>query len=239
MRNKHSHQKTDGRNNGRGINRYFQHLRHARILFGAEVIAGNGLHSLIQTHHNHNEEEYQTVDNTESSDSQIPSVLFQPFINKDDDKAGGKIHQEGSHTDGQRIKNNLLFQSENAFMKMQEFVLITKQLELPEKCDDLCGNRSDSRTLYSPAKAVNKNRIEYRINDHGSNRSIHRLLWMPCGTKYRIQAQVKMGDDISLEDNHHIVAGIADSRLTSPEEVKNRIEENQGKNRKSQSDDNI
>ena len=124
-------------------------------------------------------------------------------------------------------------------MKMQEFVLITKQFELPEKCDDLCGNRSDSRTLYSPAKAVNKNRIEYRINDHGSNRSIHRLLWMPCGTKYRIQAQVKMGDDISPEDNHHIVAGIADSRLTSPEEVKNRIEEDQGKNRKSQSDDNI
>ena len=73
---------------------------------------------------------------------------------------------------------------------MQEFVFITEQFELPEKCDDLCGNRSDSRALYPPAEAVNKNRVEYRINDHGSNRGIHRLLRMPCGTKYRIQAQV-------------------------------------------------
>jgi hypothetical protein len=48
-----------------------------------------------------------------------------------------------------------------------------------------------------------------------------------------------MGNDISPEDNHHIVAGIADSRLTSPKEIKNRIEKDQGKNRKSQSDDNI
>ena len=79
-------------------------------------------------------------------------------------------------------KNNLLFQSENAFMKMQEFVLITKQLELPEKCDDLCGNRSDSRTLYSPAKAVNKIGSSIVLMTTVAIVAYIAFLWMPCGT---------------------------------------------------------
>ena len=53
-------------------------------------------------------------------------MTFQPLIDKNHNKTGGEIHQEGRHADGKRIEYNLAPQTENAPVEMQQFVLITK-----------------------------------------------------------------------------------------------------------------
>ena len=69
------------------------------MLSGSEIIARNGLHSLVQSHYNHDKEEYQSVDNTERSDSQVTTVMLQTLIDKNNDETGCQIHKERRHTD--------------------------------------------------------------------------------------------------------------------------------------------
>ena len=45
---------------------------------------------------------------------------------------------------------------------------------------------------------------------------------------YGIQSQIHVGDDVTGQDNLHVVAGITDGVGTRPEEVENRVEEHQG-----------
>ena len=76
----------------------------------------------------------------------------------------------------------------------------------------------------APIEDKNKQRIEYRVNHHRSNRRIHRFLRVTGRTKHSIQPQIKMGNDITQQNHFHIVAGITDSSLTSAKEIENRVE---------------
>jgi len=58
-------------------------------------------------------------------------------------------------------------------------------------------------------------------------------------TKHGIQSQVKMGNDITIKDHLHIIAGIPHSFVAASEKIKDRIEKNKGKYRKSKPDDDI
>ena len=78
-----------------------QCLSYTLGLSGSEVIARNGLHSLVQSHYNHYDDKYQPVDNAESADSQIAAILFQSLIDKNYDEACRHIHQERGHADSQ------------------------------------------------------------------------------------------------------------------------------------------
>ena len=46
-----------------------------------------------------------------------------------------------------------------------------------------------------------------------------------------------MGDDISQENDDHVLAGVADRSLAGPEEVEDRVEEQQGEDPESDTDD--
>ena len=48
-----------------------------------------------------------------------------------------------------------------------------------------------------------------------------------------------MGDDITQQDNNHIIAGITYRSITTTEEIKNRVEKQQCDDCKSKPDDNI
>ena len=170
--------------------RQSQHLVHPSVQLRPKVISGNRLHSLIQPHHNHHYNENQTVHDAESPDSQVAAILLQPLIDNDNDEAGCQVHQERRHADSKRIEYNLTFQTEYPPVEMQQLVLIAEKLELPRQRDDLRHNGSDGSATYAPAETIDKHRVEYGIDNHRGYGGIHRLLRMPCGTKYRIQAQV-------------------------------------------------
>ncbi len=67
FRKKVYHKESESRDACRRDDRFFQYLRHSLEKQGAEVIAGNRLHTLIQSHHNHDKQIGDTVDNAVSS----------------------------------------------------------------------------------------------------------------------------------------------------------------------------
>ena len=101
------------------------------ILLGAEVIAGNGLHTLVQSHHNHDEEIYDAVNDTEGTDGQVTVIQFKAFIDQDDNKAGSHVHQERSHTDADDIFYQYAFETVNAFLKVQKLFLVAEDADEP------------------------------------------------------------------------------------------------------------
>lgn len=64
----------------RPLHRQLRHLRHTRILAGTEVIAGNRLHSLVESHDNHDKEEYHPIHDPVCPNRHIAPVFFQPRL---------------------------------------------------------------------------------------------------------------------------------------------------------------
>ena len=53
FRHQFSHEEAAGRYNGGGDDGIFHDLVYPMVVLGTEIIAGNGLHPLVQSHHNH------------------------------------------------------------------------------------------------------------------------------------------------------------------------------------------
>ena len=68
---------------------------HSLELACTIVVSGNGLHTLIEAHHNHYEEEYHAVGYAVSSDGKVATVMLEALVYNDDHKAGAQVHQEG------------------------------------------------------------------------------------------------------------------------------------------------
>ena len=79
----------------------FQYLVTARIEPGSEVIARNGLHTLVESHNYHHHYKGQSVNNAISTDGQVAAMSLESLVNQNDDETGGGIHQEGGEADGQ------------------------------------------------------------------------------------------------------------------------------------------
>ena len=163
---------------GSPVDGKFQHPVYPVELLCAEVISGNGLHALVQSHHNHDEQEDDAVHNAECTDGEVAVIFFQPFIDKDNDETCRQVHQEWRHTDGKGVLYNLAAQFVDAPAKMNQFALIGKGLELPHQRNDLCKNGGNGCTLYSPSETVNKDRVEDGIDNHRGNGGYHRFLRM-------------------------------------------------------------
>lgn len=104
----------------RPLHRQLRHLRHTRVMPGAEVIACNRLHPLVEAHYDHDEEEYDPVHNPVCADRHVAPMLFQAPVDQDHDQAGAEVHQERRHPDIEDSLYDLAPQPVNAFLKMQQ-----------------------------------------------------------------------------------------------------------------------
>ena len=73
----------------------FQNPCDAFELLCAEVVSGDWLHALVESHHNHHEEKSDTVGNAVCADVVVAAVFGQSLVDEDDDEAGCQVHQEG------------------------------------------------------------------------------------------------------------------------------------------------
>ncbi len=71
-----------------------EHLAHTVVQLRTVVIAGYGLHPLVEAHDNHGEEEEHTVHYAVGSDSEVAAILDHAAIDEQHDEAGAGIHQE-------------------------------------------------------------------------------------------------------------------------------------------------
>ena len=116
---------------------------------------------------------------------------------------------------------------------------VGEQAELPHERDDLSQDRGDGRTADAPPEAVDEQRVEHGVDDHGVDRGVHRLARMPRGPQHGVQPQVHVCHDITGEDDRHVLARIADRRLAGAEEVEDWIEEELGHETEADTEDQV
>lgn len=75
-------QETEGRDTNTPFRRQFRHVDNAVELPGAEVISCDRLHSLVETHDDHDEEEDDAVHDAVGPDRHVAAVLFQSPVNQ-------------------------------------------------------------------------------------------------------------------------------------------------------------
>ena len=122
---------------------------------------------------------------------------------------------------------------------MQQFARIGEQSELPDERDHLRQHRGDRCAADAPAEAVDEQRVEDRVDDYGVDRGVHRLARVSRRTQDGVQSQIHVRYDVAHQDDRHVVAGVADRRLACPEEVEDRVEEEQGDQSEAESDDEV
>ena len=100
-------------------------------------------------------------------------------------------------------------------------------------------NGSNGCSSDSPIETIDEDWVKNRIDDDRIDCGIHGFLRMSGCTDDGIQSQIHVGDDITQQDDFHVVAGITDGISTGSKEIKNRIEEHQSDNRECDTDDGV
>ena len=82
-------------------------------------------------------------------------------------------------------------------------------------------------------------RVEDGVEDDSEYGQPHRLLRTARRTHGRIQTEVQVGDDVSVEDDLHIFLRIGQRVLAGSEEIEDGVYEYQGDNHEYQTDDDV
>ena len=104
---------------------------------GPVVVARNGLHAHGDTHHNHDKQHLDAVEDAEGSDGHITPVGKQPVVDEDDDAAGTYVHDERRHADGKNIPYNFLLQAKVGPVKMDVAFRAAEVIEHPNHAEEL------------------------------------------------------------------------------------------------------
>ena len=90
---------------------------------------------------------------------------------------------------------------------------------LHRKCHKLRQHRSPRRACNAPLQPEDKHRIQYSIEYHRDKGDIHSLIGVARHAKHTVQTVEHMRNDISIEDNAHILSCVGDSLLTRSKEI--------------------
>ena len=71
------------------INKHFVHTVEFTCSI---VVAGDWLHSLVQTHHNHNEDKYYPVYDSVCANCKVASMFLETLVDDDNNYAGCHVH---------------------------------------------------------------------------------------------------------------------------------------------------
>lgn len=83
-----------------------QRLPNTWILLGSPVVAHDGLHALVQSHHHHDEQEHYTIHNAIGRNGCVAAVLQHTFIYEQHDQAGAQVHEERTHAHGNDLADD-------------------------------------------------------------------------------------------------------------------------------------
>ena len=93
-----------------------QGLPYTVVLPCTPIVANDGLHTLIQSHDHHQEEEDDAVDDAVSGNGRVATVLFHAFVDKENDQTGAEVHEERTHTHGDNLSDDAWSQSIDSLM---------------------------------------------------------------------------------------------------------------------------
>ena len=183
------------------------------------VISRYRLHSLIETHADHDEHEYNTVAYSIRSDSKITAVCAQLLVDEQGHKACRRIHEERSRSDGKGFFCNLEVQSQYAFLEMDSSVVIAEMQHDDDQGYSLRQHGCPCGTCDSHIQGKDEYRVKDCVQDDGEDCEPHSLLRVACRAHCCIQTEVEMSDDVSVEDYLHVLLGVRKCVFTGSEEI--------------------
>ena len=216
---------TCGRHDGAEDQGIAQDAEQAVVALGAEVVACDGLHALVESDDDHHDEEHKTVRYAVGADCHIAPVAHHALVDDDDDEAGAQVDEEGRQSDSERLGHDFAAQAVDAVLEADQFALAAEQAELPEQHERLRHDCGQGSSLYAPTEHVDEERGEHDVAEHRADGGEHGLLGAARRAQKGIQTQVEVCDDVAGKDDVHEVTGIGNGDGAGAEEVKYRVEQ--------------
>ena len=225
MRQKHCYQPAHRHDTHASHNGDVHNTAQAVELLTAIVIAGNGLHALIQSHDKHHKHHAQRIGNAIRSNGQISAIAHQLVVHEDDNDAGGSVHQERRDTYTQNQLHQTSLQTIDAPLEMEQLTFVGKELHLPRQRDALGDNSSQGSSPYAPTPPIDEDEVKNYVQAHRHDSSHHRLAWLTRCTQHGIHTEIHVRDDVAQQDDLHESTCIRECMVACTKEAKNGIEE--------------
>ena len=227
LRYEHADDEAQGGHSGGKSGSLPEHLLYTGILSCTVVVAGDRLHSLVQSHADHDEHEDESVAYSVCSDAEVSAVVSKLLVDEKGHDTCCCVHQEGAHAHHERVSCYLPMQSENTPVEMYGPASVVEVSEHYKHCDCLGYDCRPCGSFYAPAESEYEYRVKYRIEDHGEYRQRHCLLRKAGGPHRGVESEVQVGDDVSVEYDSDIFLRIWKRVFACSEEVQDRVKENQ------------
>ena len=150
LRENLSHQESEHGDEGGGNHAQFQRMLHTRKELRPVVVSRDGLHAHGDSHHNHDKQHLDAVEDAERADRQVASISQQTVVDEDGDAAGAYVHHERRHPDGEHVSDNLLLQVEAPSFEADVALLVIEMVKHPDHADELREDGGDAGSADSP-----------------------------------------------------------------------------------------
>ena len=209
-----------------------QDLQHPVVPPGAVIVPHDGLHALIQSRNDHQEEHRHPINDAIRPDRHVATVLPERFVHDDHYRRSTEVQQKRSHTDRKDLAHDRRLQAENPPFEPDETSPGREVDERNRECCDLGQHRRGRRTANTPAEPENEQRIEQTVQHDGRQHNRHGSPRITRSTNHFVQAQIHMGNDRTAENDLHEIACITDRGIARPEEAENGVQQQQTYGRK-------
>lgn len=197
---------------------FLQYFVYTVKLLCSVIETCNWLHSLANTKHNHNEEECDTVDNAVCCNGYVASMSRESLVDKDYDKASAELHTEWGKSDSEDVLDDILSESVDATMKMQQVAFIAQLIRNKDERNNLCEYCGYGCTTNAKSEGENEYWVENGIDYNGCNGCHHCCVRMTRRTKCGIETKIEVSNDIAQKDNEHVLMGILVGLFAGSEE---------------------
>ncbi len=185
------------------------HLPHAAVLPGAVVVPRNGLHALVEAHHNHHEEEGDAVHDAIRADGQVSAPLHQLLVDEQHHNTAGEVHQERPHANGQGILGYLPVHPEHLERtgQVQETVRIQ---EIPKRIAQrhaLAQDGGQRRALDAHVQRKDEDGVQNGIGGNCKQGEPHGQLGIAGRADNGVETKIQVRDGIAKGNDGHVVTG--------------------------------
>ena len=129
------------------------------------IVSRNRLHSLVETHVHHHEEEGNPVHDAVGPDGKVAAVFEELLVDEHCHYAGCRMHQERSHADGQRVLcyPHVKREFPQPCRQVQEIALVQEISHGIAQGEGLAEYGCQCGTAYPHSENENEHRVENRV----------------------------------------------------------------------------
>ena len=119
------------------------------------------------------------------------------------------------------MRYNLAAQPVDSSLQVHYVVLIGDKLCNVQQGNELRYYSCNGRTSDSPSEHKYEEWVQYAIDYNSEDCGRHSLLWEPYHPNHTVESKVEMGNNVSAQNDYHILTGVTYCVVTSAKEVEN------------------